>query len=69
MLGVEAENGHAKIVDFILSCRVMGRKIEETMLHVAVDWSRSVQLKKVLAVYSPTAKNKPTLGFLEKSGK
>src|SRR5439155_12335873 len=24
----------ARIVDFILSCRVMGRKVEETMLHV-----------------------------------
>jgi len=68
ILGVEAVNGQAKIVDFILSCRVMGRKIEETMLHVAVDWSRAAQLKKVSAVYSPTAKNKPTLGFLEKSG-
>lgn len=68
ILGVEAVDGQAKIVDFILSCRVMGRKIEETMLHVAVDWSRAAQLKKVSAVYSPTAKNKPTLGFLEKSG-
>ena len=68
ILGVEAQDGQAKIVDFILSCRVMGRKIEETMLHVAVDWSRSARLKDVRAVYSPTAKNKPTLGFLEKSG-
>src|SRR5207248_5467611 len=27
-------DGNANVVDFVLSCRVMGRKVEETMLHV-----------------------------------
>jgi FkbH-like protein len=68
ILGVEIVNGRLQIVDFVLSCRVMGRKVEETMLHVAVDWARSAQAKEVYAAYLETAKNKPCLNFFQKSG-
>jgi FkbH-like protein len=68
ILSLECENGKAKIVDYILSCRVFGRKIEETMLHVAVQYAQSKNLTNVYAQYIPTPKNKPCLGFLEKSG-
>ena len=68
ILGIEVADGRAKIVDFVLSCRVMGRKVEEAMLHVAVDWARSSRIKEVLADYTATAKNKPCLDFFLKSG-
>ena len=69
ILGVEAtDGGRVRIVDFVLSCRVMGRKIEETMLHVAVGWARSVLAKEVRAVYAQTGKNKPCLDFFQNSG-
>ena len=56
-----------QITDFILSCRVMGRKIEETMLGIALQYARAKKLEKVYAQYIPTPKNKPCLEFFERS--
>ncbi len=58
----------ARIIDFVLSCRVIGRGIEEAMLHVAVEHARSIGLKEVSAGYVPTSKNKPCLDFWKRSG-
>jgi FkbH-like protein len=68
IVSIEADTTTVKVVDFILSCRVMGRKVEETMLSVIVDWARTLGMKEVLLKYSQTAKNKPCLDFLQKSG-
>lgn len=68
ILSIEMEDNHARIADFILSCRVMGRKVEETMLHWAVEWSVSRGLEEVVAIYSPTPKNAPCYAFLQSSG-
>jgi FkbH-like protein len=58
----------AKVVDFVLSCRVMGRKVEETLAHVAVEASRRRGAARVEAEYLLTAKNKPCLEFWQRSG-
>lgn len=68
ILSLEAEGGRAQVVDFVLSCRVMGRKVEETMLHVAIDWAKSAGVNEVCAPYSATAKNRPCLEFFRRSG-
>ena len=68
VISVELDGSRARIIDFVLSCRVMGRKIEETMLHVAIDWARSCGAEEVYATYSPTPKNKPCYEFFQKSG-
>ncbi|MBK9751001.1 MAG: HAD-IIIC family phosphatase [Chloroflexi bacterium] len=68
IISLEVEGDRGRIVDYVLSCRVMGRKVEETMLAVAVDYARSLGLREVVAVYRPTAKNKPTLDFFKRSG-
>ena len=68
LLSLAAVEGKARIVDFVLSCRVLGRKVEETMLHLAVEWARKRGLSEVEAVFLPTPKNKPCLDFLLKSG-
>lgn len=67
ILSLKKEGERARIVDFVLSCRVMGRKIEEAMLHVAVEWCRCEDLLEVFATYSRTAKNAPCLAFLKTS--
>jgi len=67
-LSVAQEDHQLRIVDLVLSCRVFGRKVEETMLSTAVAWARGRNLATVFAVYLPTPKNKPTLGFLLRSG-
>jgi FkbH-like protein len=68
ILSLEVDHKRARIADFILSCRVMGRKVEETMLHWAVEWAVSLGLAQVVAVYSPTPKNAPCRAFLQNSG-
>jgi FkbH-like protein len=65
---LEIDSDSGKIVDFILSCRVMGRKIEQAMLQWVVDQARKLNLSSVTARYQETAKNKPCLAFFEKSG-
>ena len=68
IISLEAENKIGRIVDFVLSCRVVGRRIEETMLHTVIRYARSIKLSKVYAKYIPTPKNKPCFQFWGKSG-
>jgi len=68
ILSIKKEKDKAIIVDFILSCRVFGRKIEETMIHIAIEHLKSEGLDKIYAVYIPTSKNRPCLDFWKQSG-
>jgi FkbH-like protein len=68
IVSVAGQGARAEIVDFILSCRVFGRRVEEAMVHVAARHARSSGLESLAARYKPTDKNKPTLAFLERSG-
>ena len=68
LLSLEIENDTARIVDYVLSCRVMGRKIEETLLHAAITEASSRGAKEVTALFLPTKKNMPCLAFLRASG-
>jgi FkbH-like protein len=68
IVSVEYESDLAVISDFILSCRVMGRKVEETLLHLAVAAARRRGLPRVRARYLATKKNKPCLEFFQRSG-
>jgi FkbH-like protein len=68
ILSVEEDGAGAKIMDFVLSCRVMGRRVEETMAALAVGWAREQGLSEIRAVYLPTKKNRPCLEFWQRSG-
>jgi FkbH-like protein len=67
IISLEWKDKVGNIADFVLSCRVMGRKIEETMLHIVTKYARSTGLNEIRASYIPTAKNKPCLQFFEHS--
>jgi FkbH-like protein len=58
----------ALITDLVMSCRVLGRRVEETLLHLAVAKAAEAGKATVRAVLLPTAKNKPCLDFLVASG-
>ena len=60
-LSIDGEK--AQLVDFILSCRVLGRSVEETMLHVAVQIAREAGAGVLIAQPIPTEKNKPCREF------
>jgi len=64
-LELDEASGAARVADFLLSCRVMGRKVEETMLAVAVGRARQCGAERLEAVFQPTEKNKPCLDFLK----
>jgi len=57
-----------EIVDFILSCRAMGRQIENLMAHLAVEAAREGNLRSVVARLVSTPRNAPCLDFWRKSG-
>lgn len=67
IISLEMENRQAKVVDFVLSCRVIGRKVEEVMLYTVIKHAQSIGLDKIYAKYIPTRKNKPCLEFFENS--
>lgn len=68
LASIERDGDHGQVVDFVLSCRVIGRKVEETMLHALCERARSWGLEEVRARYLPTPKNQPCLEFWLKSG-
>ena len=68
ILTIELNGSQARIIDFVLSCRVMGRKIEEAMLFLAIDCARSAGIQEVCANYCQTPKNKPCYTFFQQSG-
>lgn len=61
ILSLEAVSGGGRIVDFVLSCRVMGRGVEETLIYHAVERARTLGWRELLVEYLPTEKNKPCL--------
>jgi FkbH-like protein len=65
LVSMELNGAGARIVDFVLSCRVMGRKVEEAMVATAVQEARLRGLASVVARYVPTERNRPCLEFWE----
>jgi FkbH-like protein len=63
ILGMSYVDDVVTITDFILSCRVMGRLVEEAMVNAAIEFARSRGAMIVEAVYEATNKNSPCLDF------
>jgi len=68
IVGLELGAARARLVDFLLSCRVMGRHVEEAMLHVAAAHARAHHASTLVAELVPTARNTPCLEFFVRSG-
>jgi FkbH-like protein len=63
LLGLACNGQDVHVTDFVLSCRVMGRRVEETMLWASMV--RALELGASKLVFSPiaTPKNKPCIDF------
>lgn len=59
---------HLEIVDYLLSCRAMGRQVETLMACLAVEAARDAGLGSVIARLQQTERNKPCLDFWRSSG-
>jgi FkbH-like protein len=68
IMSLHIDDNTGIIDDFILSCRVMGRKVEKAMVHYLVNICSQKGLKEIKAVYLKTEKNKPCKDFFDSSG-
>jgi FkbH-like protein len=57
------------IIDtFLLSCRIMGRGIEEGIISKILEIAKKKGIEKITASFIPTEKNKPAENFLKNYG-
>ncbi len=59
------EGGTAEFADFVLSCRVMGRGVEQLMVSVMVQEARDAGAERLCLTYQRTDRNAPCRAFLE----
>ncbi|MDQ6815149.1 MAG: HAD-IIIC family phosphatase, partial [Bacteroidota bacterium] len=63
LIGSKAEN-ELQIETFLLSCRVLGRQVENIILTRLRDFCVAERLSSIAALYQSTGKNKPFTEFL-----
>ena len=57
------------IIDtFLLSCRIMGRGIEEGIIGKILEIAKDKGIERIIATFIPTEKNKPAENFLKNYG-
>jgi len=66
ILSISTKNNIATLVDFILSCRVVGRCIEETMIEFLKEFCQENNVNKIKGKYKKTEKNSLCYNFLNK---
>ncbi len=54
-----------RIDNFLLSCRILGRKVEKVFLHALLDSACQQGIERVIGEFIPSAKNKLCESFLE----
>ena len=64
---VKINNTIATIESFLLSCRILGRNIENEFLNQILKLLKSQNIKKVIAKYAETPKNKKFGDFYKKA--
>ncbi|EYE89446.1 hypothetical protein Q428_02305 [Fervidicella metallireducens AeB] len=65
---LEKNPGEWRIDTFLLSCRVIGRKIEKVMLAYIVEKAKSENIAKIIGEYIPTEKNTLVKDFYKDNG-
>lgn len=68
VLILQHEGDSCLIDTFLLSCRVIGRGIEDTMVQFALEEARERGVGKLVGEFIPTPKNAPAAGFFERAG-
>jgi len=64
IVSVESSDAGTTIRDFVVSCRVLGRGVEDTMLAVAAQYAGARGDAKLMAGFVPSPKNKPIQRWL-----
>ena len=66
IFSISIKDNTAILVDFILSCRVVGRYIEETMVEFLNEFCQKNNIKKIKGKYKKTEKNSLCYHFFNK---
>lgn len=61
------ENDKLSVDTFLLSCRILGRKVEDVILAGIGKFALEQGKSKIEAVFVPSEKNKPILEFMERA--
>ena len=69
LTGVTIVSGVISVVDFVLSCRVLGREVEEVMLNKLAYLANHKNLDQVVLEFIDTGRNGPFKEFLENSAR
>lgn len=68
VLILEFADDSCRIDTLLLSCRVIGRGVEQTMIAHSADLARARGMHELRAEFISTSKNKPAEGFYERAG-
>ena len=68
LVGLMKNGSVVELTDFVLSCRVMGRNVEQAMLATALQYARSAGARSLRLTYQQTPKNRPIFDFLASFG-
>ncbi len=68
IISVDVRDGVGHVEDFVLSCRVMTRRVEETLLRAATLEAARLGARELVAEFIPTPRNAPMLSFMQGSG-
>jgi len=64
LIAVPEEDGRVYTVDtWVMSCRVMGRTIEQAVFEHLLSWMEAREVRLIKGVYSPTGRNVPVEGL------
>lgn len=66
VLILQQQANTVKLDSFVMSCRVMGRKIEDQLMDYIEGYYRNKGYEYLLTNYCPTAKNKPVENLFER---
>ena len=67
IIGIIIKKNKAILSDYVLSCRVMGRKIEELMIYLSIQYAKKFKSVYFEAKYIKTQRNRPTLDIFRNS--
>ncbi len=67
VLSLQIADGLATITDFVMSCRILGRHIEQTLIATLINIAQSHEALSVAFPYLPTERNTPCLEALAAS--
>lgn len=66
LMSLEVGPQGARLADFLLSCRVLGKRVEETMLFYLTDFAHKKGIEEILAGFVKTGRNQPCFDFFQK---